>query len=206
MISDGDASIPDDLSGPASGTISWLDGDGDPKWIEYSIVDDGFSEPTEFFEVTLNNAVGAAVAGSGTIRLNIENGTGLNQAPTAVAGTSQTVSAGAQVALNGGASNDPNGDVLAFAWAQTAGPQVTLSNATTATARFTAPSVASDTLLQFRLTVRDPGGLSSSATTAVTVLAGGNGGGGSGGGTMGLPLLLLFGLFALAASRRDDAV
>jgi hypothetical protein len=101
------------------------------------------------------------------------------------------------VSLNGSASNDPNGDVLSFEWTQTGGPVVSLNNANSAVATFTAPAVQSDTLLQFRLTVRDPGGLSNIATTSVIVNTGGGGGGSSGGGGVGLLFLL-----SLAAVRR----
>jgi hypothetical protein len=98
------------------------------------------------------------------------------------------------VTLNGSASNDPDGDALSFEWSQTSGPQVALSNANTSSATFTAPTVQSDTMLQFRLTVRDPAGLSNIATTAVVINtgnAGGGSGGSSGGGALGLLLLLL---------------
>ncbi|MEQ9563637.1 MAG: Calx-beta domain-containing protein, partial [Woeseiaceae bacterium] len=190
-VSAGDATSPGDFTGPASGTLNWASGDADPKWIEFAIVDDGINEGTEFFELAFSNPVGATLSGSSTVQVNMENGSGANQTPRAVAGASQTVTAGAVVTLNGSTSNDPDGDTLSFEWSQTSGPQVSLGNANTSRATFTAPSVQSDTMLQFRLTVRDPAGLSNIATTAVIITTAGSGGGGGGGGSLDLLLLLL---------------
>ena len=64
-----------------------------------------------------------------------------------------TVQQGQLVTLDGSGSLNATG----FAWAQVAGtPTVTLSNANTSIASFTAPSTA--TTLTFRLTVQGPGG------------------------------------------------
>lgn len=199
----GNAGNPADFTGPANGTITWGDGDGDAKWLEFAIVDDGVNETTEYFELTLDNPSGAAITGMPTVRINIENGNGLNRAPNAVATASQsTAGAGALVTLSGDASNDPNGDTLSFEWLQTGGPAVSLANANSPVANFTAPSVQSDTLLQFSLTVSDSGGLSDVATTSVVVTVAGTSGGSSGGGAV-LPLLVLLGFVAAARRRRD---
>lgn len=190
-VNSGDAGAPADYSGPPSGTLAWADGDANPKWIEYAIVDDGINEAEEFFELAFSNPVGATLSGSPTVRVTIQNGSGTNQPPRAVAGASQTVTAGAVVTLNGSASNDPDGDALTYEWAQTSGPQVSLGSADTSRASFTAPAVQSDTLLQFRLTVRDPAGLSNIATTSVVINTGSSGGSGGGGGGAAGPWFLL---------------
>jgi MYXO-CTERM domain-containing protein len=52
-------------------------------------------------------------------------------------------------------------------------------------------------MLQFRLTVRDPAGLSNIATTAVIINTSNSAGGSSGGGALGLLLLLLLAGFRL---------
>src|SRR5690606_8657342 len=170
-----------DFNGPSSGTIEWGAGDGEPKSIVFSIVDDGSSEETESFTISLSNPVGVGIRGQTAATVQIANGRGFNVAPNAIAGGSQTVAEGALVRLDGGQSNDPDGDEVTFQWEQVNGPQVMLSDASAAVAEFTAPSVASDTMLQFRLTVTDPAGLDDSATTIVTVAKQAGGGGGGGG-------------------------
>ncbi len=195
----GDATNATDFAGPASGTLLWADGDANPKWIEYTIVDDGSGEADEFFEVSLSNPGGGSIGGNATLRVNIIDGTGINDAPNSVAGGSQTANIGAAVTLNGNSSNDPDGDALSYAWSQTAGPTVALSNADTEIASFTAPSVTSNTVLSFSLQVSDPGGLTDTSATNVTVSS--NPGGGSGGGGA-LDLWILFGLAGLGIFSR----
>jgi len=187
-MTSGDATSGADFQGATSGTINWSAGDADPKWIEFPITDDGSNEGTEFIELTLSNATGASVGTQASWRLDIANGTGVNTAPNAIAGGSQTVNGGINVTLNGSASNDAEGDTLTYQWTQAAGTNVTLNNATTASASFTAPTVSSDTLLRFDLTVSDTSGLSNTASTQVTVRKKAGGGGG-GGGSLGWMLL-----------------
>ncbi|MEW6252218.1 MAG: PKD domain-containing protein [Planctomycetota bacterium] len=97
---------------------------------------------------------------------------GGNQSPTANAGANQTVQGGANVTLNGSASTDPDGDPLSFSWQQLSGPNVTLNNANSAIATFTAP--APPATLVFRLTVDDGQGGTASVDTTVTVSAAAN--------------------------------
>jgi hypothetical protein len=194
-----------DFEGPASGTVTWADGDAEPKNLVFDITDDGTGEDEEFFELTLGNAVGAMVAGSGVLRVLIADGAGSNSSPNAIAGSSQVLPSGATITLDGSQSNDADGDSLEFSWTQISGPGVTLSSPGSAVAQFTAPSVSSDTLLQFRLTVTDPGGLSDTSTVTITVTGGPDlFGGGSGGGAADLWLAALL-LLAAAAIRTDGA-
>jgi subtilisin family serine protease len=93
----------------------------------------------------------------------------VNQLPVANAGPDQSVNAGANVTLSGSGS-DPDGTIASYQWQQTAGPTVTLSGASTATASFTAPSVTVDTVLTFQLTITDNSGASASDSVNVTVL------------------------------------
>ena len=207
-VSNGDASLGQDYSGPANGTLTWADGDADPKWLEFAITDDGSGEANEFFDLTLSNATGTSLGARTQLRVDILDGSGANQAPNAVAGSSQNAASGSNVTLNGGQSNDPDSDSLSYAWTQTLGPTVTLNNANSSSASFTAPNVSSDTLLRFELQVIDPGGLSDTATVSVTVSAVpvAAGGGGSGGGPASLLLLGILGLAAaLKATTRMDA-
>lgn len=207
-LASGDATAGSDFQGLTNGTVSWADGDADPKWIEFLIVDDGTGEGDEFFELALSAPVGASVGLTGTTRIDILDGSGVNQAPNAVAGSSQSVQSSAIVTLNGGASNDPDGDNLSYLWTQTLGPAVTLSDAVSPSPTFTAPSATSDTLLRFQLEVFDSGGLADTATTNVTVQGtGGSGFGSGGGGTVGSAFLFLLVLLALRRRpTRTDAV
>ena len=129
---------------------------------------------------------------------------GSNDAPIAVAGANQTVNSGAAVTLNGSASNDPDGDALSYQWTQTSGTAVTIANASSASASFTAPTVNSDQLLQFQLGVSD-GALADVASTAVTVRrAAGNNAKKGGSGSLDwllLAALLLAALPAVSARR-----
>lgn len=109
-------------------------------------VDDGFSPdaPAPGFEL------GDVVS---TVTVFVTN---MNTAPNACAGPNACVNENSVATLNGNGSSDPDGDPLAFSWIQISGPSVTLTDATTATPTFTAPSVNScGTTLKFRLNVYD---------------------------------------------------
>ena len=81
-------------------------------------------------------------------------GTAPNDPPIADAGPDQTVASGAPVTLDGSGSTDPDaGDTLNYAWSQTSGPAVTLSDPTAVSPTFTAP--AGPATLTFDLTVCD---------------------------------------------------
>jgi hypothetical protein len=78
----------------------------------------------------------------------------VNHAPSADAGSDQTVTEGDTVRLHGSGS-DRDGDFLTYYWEQTGGPPVLLSSGTVPSPTFTAPQVTSQTDLVFRLAVRD---------------------------------------------------
>lgn len=101
------------------------------------------------------------------VNVQVQN---VNLPPTADAGPSQTVSEGAMVALDGTGSFDPDMDVLDYAWTQTEGPVVALSNPDFATATFDAPTVGpAGTTLTFELTVADGATTATSSTTVQVV-------------------------------------
>lgn len=92
----------------------------------------------------------------------------VNDAPVANAGIDQTVNEGTLVTLNGTSSFDIDSNTLTHSWTQTEGPNATLSNATSATATFTAPAVNATRVLAFQLVASD-GTLNSTDTVNVTV-------------------------------------
>ena len=97
--------------------------------------------------------------------------TNVNEAPTARAGNDQTsVVQDSTVTLSGSGTDPDADDTLSYAWTKTAGPAVTLNNAATATATFTAPSgLTTDAAFTFKLKVTDAGGLFHEDSVAVTV-------------------------------------
>ena len=100
-----------------------------------------------------------------------------NSAPTANAGPDQTaVASGATVTLDGLGSTDTDaGDALTYAWSQTSGTTVTLSDNNSATAvqpTFTAPTLSigdAAATLVFSLTVNDGTVDSTADTVSITV-------------------------------------
>ena len=91
-----------------------------------------------------------------------------NNAPVAEAGPDQTVDAGDEVSLDGSGSSDEDDDTLTYAWTQSSGPSVTLSDASSANPSFTAPN--GDATLVFSLTVNDGTADSAADTVTVTVV------------------------------------
>ncbi len=90
-----------------------------------------------------------------------------NEPPTADAGVPQVVPGGSLVTLLGTGS-DPEGQPLSYAWTQTAGPSVSLSDPAGATPSFTAPAETGEPqALSFALVVSD--GAQDSALSSVTV-------------------------------------
>jgi hypothetical protein len=117
------------------------------------------------FDLTVSDG---ALAHSDGVVVVVEQ---VNHAPVADAGAPQTVHSGTVVTLDGSASTDPDGDALAVAWLQVAGPAVTLTNAGTVSPVFTAPPIGGSATLTFRLTVGD-GVLVGEADVQVTVTNG----------------------------------
>lgn len=90
--------------------------------------------------------------------------------PNSNAGADQAVNEGQSVALDGSASNDPDGDALTFAWLQVGGTPVTLSGAGSSQPTFTAPVVpVGGQTLTFQLTVT-ANGVSVTDTVSIGVV------------------------------------
>ena len=119
------------------------------------------------YQVTVQVSDGANTD-SGDLTVTLAN---VNEAPTARAGNDQTsVVQDSTVTLSGSGTDPDTDDTLSYAWTKTAGPAVTLNNAATATATFTAPSgLTTDAAFAFKLKVTDAGGLFHEDSVAVTV-------------------------------------
>ena len=93
-----------------------------------------------------------------------------NTAPTVNAGPDQSVTFSANVILSGTATDpDQASDTLTYLWTQSSGTNVTLNDAATATAAFTAPDSAAT--LEFTLTVTDAASAAITDTLTITVVA-----------------------------------
>jgi predicted secreted protein len=90
-----------------------------------------------------------------------------NAPPVADAGAPQVVVQGSTVALDGSRSWDGDGTIASYAWRQTAGLRVQLSDATAAVATFVAPTGPAS--LAFELVVTDDAGATARATVPVEV-------------------------------------
>ena len=137
-----------------------------------------FTAPTELlanaslvFSLTVSDGVNTSTADTVTITVTA----GANDAPTADAGTNQTVAEGANVTLDGSGSDDPENAALTYAWSQTSGTTVSLSSSTAQSPTFTAPTeLLSNASLVFSLTVSDGVNTSTADTVTITVTAGAN--------------------------------
>ena len=94
-----------------------------------------------------------------------------NTPPVAVAGNNQAATAGSTVTLDGSGSNDPDGTIAIYAWAQTAGDTVQLNFNSIASPEFTAPTTSAEQTLTFRLTVTDDDGDTDTDTVDIVVAA-----------------------------------
>ena len=92
-----------------------------------------------------------------------------NSAPTADAGTDQTLQEGSEVTLSGTAS-DPDGDNLAYSWTYDRDDLgVSLDDPAVLSTTFTAPQVDSETTITFTLTATDEHDATTSDTVTVTI-------------------------------------
>jgi hypothetical protein len=125
----------------------------------------GMSGVSLTFQLTVTD--GGGLKSTATCIVNV---TWVNEAPSADAGPDQSVEEGSTVNLDGSNSADPDDGIASYLWTQTAGPPVTLSDASAAQPTFVTPAVdLSGTTLTFTLTAEDVGGLQASDQVLVTV-------------------------------------
>ncbi|HLL55029.1 MAG TPA: tandem-95 repeat protein, partial [Myxococcaceae bacterium] len=119
------------------------------------------------FKLVVND--GALDSAESSVEVLVKN---VNRAPRADAGQSQFVNPGATVTLHGNNSSDPDATAVTYAWKQTSGPEVVLSDASAAEPTFQLDkSVKVGTQLSFELTVTDESGASSTSLVSVLVAA-----------------------------------
>ena len=88
----------------------------------------------------------------------------INAAPDAVATSENIAAQSAAITLDGSSSMDSDGTIASYRWEQISGEAVTIENADTNIATFTAPDTEGETL-EFRLTITDDNGQSVSTIT-----------------------------------------
>ena len=126
------------------------------------------------FSLTVTDARDVASVAADTVEITVTAGP--NDAPIANAGADQTgVAEGATVTLSG-SGTDSEGETLTYAWTQTGGATVALSDVTAQNPTFTAPeNLVDNATLTFSLTVTDARNVASVADTVeITVAAGPN--------------------------------
>ncbi len=122
------------------------------------------------FQLVVND--GNLDSGPSTVTVHVLNS---NDAPTANAGSDQSVNELDPVTLSGALSSDPDGNALTYSWTQILGaPTVALSGASSATPSFQAPELSvggqtDGTTLTFELTVTDTAGATGTSTVNVRV-------------------------------------
>ena len=159
------------------------DPDGDPLTFEWSFV----SVPAGS-TATLSSFTAAGptfvvdTPGSYTVQLIVNDGkldsqpdavtiSTQNLPPVADAGVDQNVTEGQIAALNGTYSDDPDGSISSYQWVQTAGPAVSLSDASAVQPQFLAPDVGPEgATLTFDLTVTDSQDATNTDSCSIVVL------------------------------------
>lgn len=90
--------------------------------------------------------------------------------PVADAGQQQIVSANSQVTLDASKSIDNDGTIVSYLWTQVKGPKVLLAHPDKIKSTFQSPVDDKDTILIFRLVVKDNSGMINSDTVGVKIL------------------------------------
>jgi K319-like protein len=90
--------------------------------------------------------------------------------PIANAGQQQIASSNSQVTLDASKSIDNDGTIISYLWTQVKGPKVLLAHPDKIKSTFQSPVVDNDTILIFRLVVKDNSGMNNSDTVGVKIV------------------------------------
>jgi len=135
---------------------------GQPAFISPDVGSEGAAL---IFELTVADHNGLQSTDSCVVNVTWDN-----ESPQANAGVDQTVTEGSIVTLDGTDSLDIDNGIVSYSWEQTDGPTVTLLNAASDQATFTAPNVDLDGVsLTFKLTVTDAGTLYDTDSCVVNI-------------------------------------
>ncbi len=152
-----------------SGTTNVIILDPTAAKTSFRAPDVGFDGESYVFELVVQDGDGLTDTDQVTINVISEN-----HPPVADAGNNLNVRESEKVILDGSASFDPdNGDgVISYQWKQIAGTSVSLKDASSSLASFTAPPVSPNgEALTFELTVKDKGGLQDTDTVTINVVS-----------------------------------
>ncbi len=152
-----------------SGTTKVVISDPTAAKTSFRAPDVGINGESYIFELRVEDGDGLTDTDQVTINITSEN-----RPPVADAGGNLSVHESAVVILDGSGSFDPdNGDsVVSYQWKQIVGTSVSLKDAFSSKASFTAPPVSPNgEALKFELTVKDTGGLQDTDTATVNVVS-----------------------------------
>jgi len=166
ILSSGTAIIGTDANAN-NGTLEWLDGDNENKYINLTLINDNETETLESLVLTLTADVSNVLGNQSTLKVMIRDDES-NQAPAVTAGDNFEVNTRQSVVLTGTGS-DPEEQPLNYLWQQISGTNVTINNPQNLQASFTAPNTAGT--LEFSLTLTDDFGLTSSDDIVISVIA-----------------------------------
>lgn len=151
----------------STNSLTWAAGELGVKNINITIINDELTEGDESFAIVLENPQNVAISGSSKVSVTIRDDES-NLAPAINTETRLSVNTRQSVTLTASAS-DPEGESMTFAWQQTSGPTVNLSNADSLSAVFTAPNTTGT--LGFTFTATDDFGVATSMNVTVSVAA-----------------------------------
>jgi len=151
----------------ASGQITWTDGENGTKQIVLTIIDDEEEEDNENFVLTLSSVDNSRLGSNPEITFTIADDE-KNTAPVINLSESFEVNTNQNKNLNAQATDAEN-DTMIYLWEQTAGASVSITNANSLVANFTAPTSADS--LVFKFTATDFRGASTTGNITVAVVA-----------------------------------